>query len=201
MYSIQVMPLINPLSYGHYKSLVETLVLENKTTGREQTPERIAFTRLNLQRMKRVEKQFAFLPELEALLKEQKPHWRWLLLTEAWCGDGAQTIPAIAAIAQAIPSIELLLVQRDENEALMDTCLTNGSKSIPMLICEDHKTGERLFTWGPRPTSIQERLIAFKAVNPGVRHEDLMQQLHAWYAKDRSISLQQDLLRLVKEEL
>lgn len=201
MNSILVMALINPLTYQEYRNLVETMVEENKTTGREQTQERIAFTKLNLQRMKRVEKQFTFLPELEALLREHKPNWRWLVLVEAWCGDGAQTVPALAAIAQAIPSIELLLVQRDQNAALMDSCLTNGSRAVPKLICEDHKTGERLFTWGPRPASIQKQLLAYKAEYPAASHDELMLHVHTWYAKDRSMALQQDLLDLAKQVL
>jgi len=191
--------LVNPLSYESYKALVDELVQQQKTTGEEQTAERIAFTKLNQQRMKRVEKQFSLRPELGHLLQEHQSRWNWRVLVEAWCGDGAQLLPAIAAIAAEAPGIELTILLRDENPQLMDTCLTNGSRAIPILICEDAETGERVFTWGPRPKAIQEKVLQFKAENPGADHEAFVLQLHTWYAKDRSLSLQQDLLEKIQE--
>ncbi|WP_161890163.1 thioredoxin family protein [Pontibacter russatus] len=186
--------LVNPLRYDAYRALVDELVQAQKTTGEEQTAERIAFTRLNQQRMKRVEKQFSLLPELAESLRLHQPRWKWRVLVEAWCGDGAQLLPAIAAIAAEAPGIGLTVLLRDENPQLMDTCLTNGSRAIPILICEDAETGERVFTWGPRPRAIQEKVLQFKAENPGADHEAFLLQLHTWYAKDRSEALQQDLL-------
>ncbi|GAA4442579.1 thioredoxin family protein [Pontibacter saemangeumensis] len=192
-------PLVNPLRYDVYKNIVDALVQQQSTTGEEQTAERIGFTRLNQQRMKRVEKQFSLLPELREQLHQHQPRWNWRVLVEAWCGDGAQLLPAIAAIAAEAPGIELTVLLRDENPQLMDTCLTNGSRAIPILICEDAETGERVFTWGPRPKAIQEKAQQFKAGNPGADHEAFVLQLHTWYAKDRSEALQQDLLKKLQQ--
>lgn len=192
---------INPLAYDDFKALVAELVEQNSTTGNEQTELKIGFTKLNQQRMKRVEKQFSVLPELDEVLQQYQPKWQWLVLVEAWCGDGAQLLPAIAGIARQVPTIELTVVLRDQNPHLMDTCLTNGSRAIPKLICVDVETGERLFTWGPRPAAIQEQVVQFKAENPGVDHETLVQQIQLWYAKDKSQALQHDLLQLVQEAL
>lgn len=192
-------PLVNPLRYEVYKNMVDALVLQQGTTGQEQTAERIGFTRLNQQRMKRVEKQFSLLPELREQLHQHQPRWNWRVLVEAWCGDGAQLLPAIAAIAAEAPGIGLTVLLRDENPQLMDTCLTNGSRAIPILICEDADTGERVFTWGPRPAAIQERVLQFKAEHVGADHDALVLQLHGWYAKDRSQALQLDILKLVQD--
>lgn len=190
--------LVNPLTYNAFRTLVDELAEQGRTSGDEQTEQKIGFTKLNLQRMKRVEKQFTVLPELHELLQQNQPAWKWLVLVEAWCGDGAQLLPAIAAIADLVPSIELTVLLRDENPALMDTCLSNGSRSIPKLICIDEATGERVFTWGSRPKAIQEMVLTFKANNPTAGHDELVQQVQLWYAKDRSQALQQDLLELVK---
>lgn len=191
--------LVNPLAYEAYKTLVDELVQAQKTSGQEQTAQLIGFTKLNQQRMKRVEKQFTLLPALGEWLRQHQPRWNWRVLVEAWCGDGAQLLPAIAAIAAEAPGIELTVLLRDENPQLMDTCLTNGSRAIPILICEDAKTGERVFMWGPRPKAIQEKVQQFKAENPGADHEAFLLQLHTWYAKDRSLSLQQDLLEKMQD--
>ncbi|WP_266202996.1 thioredoxin family protein [Pontibacter kalidii] len=193
--------LVNPMTYPEFKALTDELVARNKTTGEEQSEQRIGFTKLNQQRMKRVEKQFVLQPELKALLDQHQRHLEWLVLVEAWCGDGAQLLPAIAAIAGEAPSVTLTVLLRDENPGLMDTCLTNGSRAIPKLICVDAETGERLFTWGPRPTAIQQQVRQLKADKPDVSHDELVQQVQLWYAKDRSQSLQQDLVQLLQEAL
>ncbi|GGG12845.1 thioredoxin family protein [Pontibacter amylolyticus] len=193
--------LINPLTYQSYRLLVEQLVADNLTSGPEQTEERIAFTKLNLQRMKRVEKQFKLDPELLAALQQPRPEWHWVVLVESWCGDGAQQLPALAAIADAVPTIELTIILRDENPAWMDTCLTNGSRAIPKLICLNAETNERLFTWGPRPLAILEEVLQFKEKHPNAAKEDIHNLVHILYAKDRSQSLQQDLLRLVQQAI
>ena len=190
--------LINPLTYQSYRKLVEDLVSDNQTSGPEQTQERIAFTKLNLQRMKRVEKQFKMDPELLAALQPPRPEWHWVVLVESWCGGGAQQVPALAAIAEAVSNIELTIILRDENPAWMDTCLTNGSRAIPKLICLNAETNERLFTWGPRPLAILEEVLRFKEDKPDATKEELGTLVHTLYAKDRSQSLQQDLLRLVQ---
>ncbi|MBC5994514.1 thioredoxin family protein [Pontibacter cellulosilyticus] len=193
--------LVNPLTYDAYRNLVEELVEQQQTSGNEQTEQRIAFTKLNLQRMKRVEKQFTMLPELKQLLQQNQPEWKWHVLVESWCGDGVQLLPAIAGIVAEIPSIALTVLLRDENPGLMDTCLSNGSRAIPKLICVDAATGERLFTWGSRPKAIQEQVLQFKENNPTASHDELVQQVQLWYAKDRSQALQQDLLELVQQAL
>ena len=193
--------IVDSLTYEGYKVLVAELIEQNRTSGDEQTEQKIGFTKLNQQRMKRVEKQFSILPELSEILQQHQPNWQWLVLVEAWCGDGAQLLPAIAGIAAETPSVELAVLLRDENPALMDTCLTNGSRAIPKIICIDVETGERVFTWGPRPAAIQEQVVQFKAENPGIDHETLVQQIQLWYAKDKSQALQQDLLQLIQEAL
>lgn len=189
------------MNYQQYRILTEALTAVHRTTGMEQSDEKIAFTALNLQRMKRVEKQFELDPQLEVLIKQDSVHWNWLVLVESWCGDGAQLLPAIAAIAHAAPGITLTVLLRDENPELMDSCLTNGNRAIPKLICEDASTGERIFTWGPRPTAIQKQVNQLKADYPEISHAALVQQIHLWYAKDKSKALQQDLLKLVQDAL
>src|SRR5690242_12914917 len=93
--------LVNPLTYNLYSVLIEALVAAGQSTGPEQTEEKIAFTKLNAQRAKRVHKTFALLSELRETLQQIPAKWDWLLITESWCGDGAQLVPAIAEIAAA----------------------------------------------------------------------------------------------------
>jgi hypothetical protein len=191
--------LVNPLTYNLYSVLIEALVAAGKTSGQEQTEERIAYTKLNAQRSKRVHKTFKMLPELETVLDQIPEKWDWLLISETWCGDGAQLVPAIAEIAAKNPNIELTILLRDENPELTDQYLTNGGRAIPKLICQNAETGETIFTWGPRPTEIQQKVKLFKTENPYATKDELHHELAIWYAKDKSEALQHDLSTLIKE--
>src|SRR5690606_13130511 len=76
----------------------------------------------------------------------------WLVLTESWCGDAAQTLPVINKVAGLNDKITLRLALRDENIELMERFLSNGAMAIPKLIAIDDANGELIGEWGSRPT-------------------------------------------------
>lgn len=120
-------------------------------------------------------------------------------MAETWCGDGAQNIPIIAKIAATSPNIKLTILFRDENPDIMNAYLTNGSKSIPKLICKDAQTKQDIGTWGPRPSDIQQMVLQFKSENPTASHEEFVKNLHLWYAKDKGVSIQKDFATLLPQ--
>lgn len=184
-------------SYKEYFELVQTLAENDQTTGNDPTPERIEATKLNAQRMKRITRQFVLSDEIKGLLFQLDKPWKWLLLAEAWCGDGAQCIPIIARIAETNSHIELKIIIRDENPQLMDAYLTNGGRAIPKLICFDKVTGKEIGCWGARPAAIQQMVKEFKANNPQATHEEFVKNLHTWYAQDKGKSLESDFIDLL----
>ncbi|MHB8402766.1 MAG: thioredoxin family protein, partial [Bacteroidia bacterium] len=145
----------NPYTYIKYRDLVYSLADKGKTTG-EETKEKIEYTKLNAQRMHRIEKQVVLNDELKTLLKGVKKNWIWLVLAESWCGDAAQNLPIINKMAEASTHIEMKVILRDENLEIMDAHLTNGNRSVPILICVDIETGKEIGTWGSRPKAIQD---------------------------------------------
>src|SRR5262249_17775401 len=119
----------------------------------------------------------------------------WLVLTEAWCGDAAHSIPVLHALALQNPLITLCFVFRDENPELMDAYLTNGvSRSIPKLIAMDTATHEELFTWGPRPAPLQA--IFMKMRGEGMVYGAIKEELQRWYNKDKSVTIQEEMAAL-----
>lgn len=184
-------------SYSSYRDLVVRLSDTGNTTGYEQTAERIEATKLNAHRMKRIEKQARIREELVRQVKHIEQKWNWTIVAEAWCGDGAQNIPLIAAMASFSPNIDLKIILRDENPAIMDKHLTNGKRSIPILICMDETTQKEIGVWGPRPENIARIAGIFKLKNPMISHDEFVKHLHLWYAKDKGESLQQDFLLLL----
>ena len=122
----------------------------------------------------------------------------WLVLTEGWCGDAAQSLPVIKALADLNPQIRMRILLRDENPELMDLYLTNGiSRSIPKLIALDPTTGTELFTWGPRPTALQESFYGMRS--EGLPYDVIKEELQRWYNTDRTVTIQQDLAALAQD--
>lgn len=184
------------ISYQEYFAIVENLVAENKTSGTAQSEFLSHYTKLNLQRMKRVEKTAQVLPALQNLMTQIPKRWVWLVLTEAWCGDAAQNIPIIAKIASLSPNVELKLIWRDENPDTMDLYLTNGGKAIPKLVCVEEDCLCEVGTWGARPQILQKWFEEEKQ-NPTLSKEGMMEYVHGWYAKDKTLSLQYEFIEFL----
>lgn len=185
-------------SYTKYRSIVAKLLSEGKSTGADQSESLLAYTRLNESRMNRLDKKLvvpeAFINRLLAL----KNQYTWLVLSEGWCGDAAQLVPVFNKLAALSNGIELKLVFRDENDALMNSFLTNGSRSIPKLVVLDRDTHEVRASWGPRPKGAADLVASYKR-QYGSIDETAKTELHLWYAHDKGLSTQQELISLMEE--
>lgn len=143
--------------YASYRQFIDDCVAKNITSGNEQTNEKIEATKLNIVRIRRIEKQFELSNEIKALLDKLHKKITWIVLTEIWCGDSAQNLPIIAKAAAYSTNINLQLILRDKHPEIMDKYLTNGSRAIPKLICLDAQTNSYSAVWGPRPAKIKYR--------------------------------------------
>ena len=182
-------------SFGEYVSLIDRLLTEARTTGPNQSEAMVGYGRLNRQRMARLEKTVSLDEQAKDLLSANQSGQIWLVITEGWCGDAAQNVPAIEKAAAASDLIETRYVLRDENLELMDQYLTDGARSIPKLIALDTDTLEVLFTWGARPAEAQKLFKERKAA--GVDKSIISEEMQRWYNADRGISVQRELAQLV----
>lgn len=185
------------MSYGAYKELLERLLREGKTTGHEQGEEKIANAKVNYQRMLRVERDVKLTDEMTAALKAVKGKYHWVVITEGWCADTAQQMPVFAEVSKRFPSVSLCLLLRDENPQVMEQYLTNGTRSIPKLICVEQETLREVFVWGPRPAELQGMVLKLKEENASKEQKGLM--LQKWYNADKTKSLQGEIGALVGE--
>jgi hypothetical protein len=192
---VEAVYLQKAMDYETYVHLLDELLGQGRTTGPDQSEAFIHYTQLNQQRMHRLGKTIVLLPSAEALMRKITLPQTWLVLTEIWCGDAAQSIPVIHALASLNPLIDLRFLLRDENPELMDRYLTNGvSRSIPKLIGLDTTTLEELFTWGPRPAPLQEMFLKMRA--EGVEYHAIKEEIQRWYNKDGTVTIQQELSAL-----
>lgn len=181
------------ISYEAYRLMIDGLLAENRTTGDNHSPQMLEYTSLNVRRMSRLDKTFRLSDNWKETLEQLNTSYIWLVITEAWCGDAAQIVPILNAIASQTDRIEMRLILRDENPELMDAYLTDGSKSIPKLICINADTLEEVGVWGPRPKVAHELVMAFKAAKEQTYFE-FQKDLHLWYARDKAVSIQSELL-------
>ncbi len=184
-------------TYQAYRQLITDLLAEGKTTGPEQSEELTAYTDLNVKRMERLDKTVQVQPALAAAAAGLQGHYLWLIITEGWCGDAAQLVPIMEAVAQASQGhLTTRYVLRDEHPELMQNYLTGGGKAIPKLLVVNPDTLLEITHWGPRPAPAQTLLHKLKA--EGATHEEYAREIHTWYAHDRTQTMQTELLALVQ---
>lgn len=160
--------------------------------------ENINYIKLNFQRSNRIHKSYKVSEDLTPLIKKISVDQFWILITEEWCGDSAQTVPFIYEMTKLNPKINFKIFKRDSNLELMDLYLTNGSRSIPKLIVFDN-FGNELFTWGPRPKEAQELISKLK--QEGKSKDEFIEQLHLWYGRNRGKNLEKEFMELIKNTI
>jgi hypothetical protein len=132
----------------------------------------------------------AVLPEWTVGIDAAAAPRRLLVLAEDWCGDASNTIPILAKLVERVPGLELRVLRRDEHPEVMDRYLTNGARSIPIVVALDADFRE-LGHWGPRPRELQAWVMASRGTAP---KSELYPQVRKWYARDRGESTLREVL-------
>lgn len=183
-------------SYVDYRNQIKDLLKEGKSSGNEQSEALTHYSELNEARMNRLEKTVKISTEIIQKLNQLNGDYIWLVISEGWCGDAAQTLPVIYKMAELSDKIDLKIVFRDENEDLMNLFLSNGTKSIPKLLILDKSTLEVLGDFGPRPMGAKQLILDYKAKH-GIVDETAKTNLQLWYLHDKGFSIQKEILDLI----
>ncbi len=183
-------------TYADYRNHVSKLIQEGFSTGNEQTADLLHYSELNEVRMNRLDKTIKIsmgnIQKLETFQKE----YIWLVISEGWCGDAAQILPIIHKMAEFSKQIELKIVLRDENEALMNLFLTHGTKAIPKLIIIEKSSLKVLGDFGPRPKGAKQLILDYKQ-KQGLVDETAKTDLQLWYLHDKGLSTQNEIMDLM----
>jgi hypothetical protein len=184
------------MDYSAYRELIDTLIEEGKSTGPEQSESLLNYSKLNQQRMRRLEKtvkeqQFVDLEGRNARITQV------LIITEGWCGDASQIIPVIEKFAlHAGVSANYLL--RDSNLDLMDAHLINGGRSIPVILFLTDEF-EVITQWGPRPQPLQQMVLDYKKLpEPKPPYSEFSKDVQLWYAKDRQQTMLKEWMSILE---
>lgn len=199
----------NAMKYSDYRSMIDNLFEKGQTTGPIQSEAMLNYTKMNIARMRRLDKTVKLTEEtLEKLNKIDRPQ-TWLVLTEAWCGDAAQIVPVLNKMAEYQANVSLRFILRDEHLDIMDAFLTNGGRSIPKLIVTEGNDNEVKGSWGPRPAEVQEMVVLSKKElaaieDPKARKihtEAEKYNVQKWYAKDKAKKVQAEITTAILEML
>ena len=154
------------------------------------------YVKMSKARIRRWRKTGKLIPELTERIENIDQALDWILITEPWCGDAAHSHVFIQKLADLNPKISLSIQNRDAEGSEIDNYLTNGGKSIPILIIRD-KAGKDLFSWGPRPKEAQQMVLDFKT-NTELSDDEKKKELQRWYNKDKGTMIQNELNELFK---
>lgn len=119
--------------------------------------------------------------------------WHLLVLSEDWCGDSVNTLPVVAKLAEAVPTIDMRIIGRDANPDLMDSHLSGIARSIPVIMVLDSDYVERDW-WGPRPGPLQDWVTAHGLALP---KDERYREVRTWYARDRGQTALNELLDII----
>jgi hypothetical protein len=183
------------LNYSEYRDLILSLLGENRSTSDDDSEEMLHYSKLNVQRMNRLDKTAVLNDALIEKIKSLKKNYHLLVITEGWCGDAAQIVPLFEKMTAISPGkLDLRFVLRDKNLPLIDAFLTNGGRAIPIVLILDEEA-ELVAKWGPRPAAAQAVLNQWKTATSD-RHLQ-SEKLHLWYAQDKTQATQEELTALI----
>jgi len=126
------------------------------------------------------------------LLADQQLHF--LAISEDWCMDTSNTLPFLQRVTEAVPGVDLRLILRDKNPTIMDRYLTNGSRSIPVLIILDAQFRE-VGKWGPRPADLQAWVMTNR---PLLAKSEVVKEERRWYARDKGETTIREVLQSIR---
>jgi len=120
--------------------------------------------------------------------------WHLLVIFEDWCGDAVNTVPHLARLAELARNLDLRVVGREDNPDLMDAHLTNGTRSIPVVIALDTGFVEHGW-WGPRPTELQRWATT---LGKTLEKDERYKHIRTWYARDRGRTTLDEVVSLLE---
>ncbi|MGB5383506.1 MAG: thioredoxin family protein [Lutimonas sp.] len=182
------------MNYQEYRNHIQMLISE--FNNKESADDLIHYNRLNDKRMKRLDKQIELDEKVKQEVGQIENDFTWLVLSESWCGDAAQSLPVLNKFAELNHRINLKIVSRDENDPLMQQFLTDGSRSIPKLIVLD-KNNEVIDHWGPRSKRAKALMDEYKEKN-GKIDSQIKEDLQVWYNKDKGQSIEKELVEILR---
>lgn len=181
------------VNYDQYLKDSEKRIAELQQSVSEEEKTYLSYYDLGLTRMNRVNKTYKPQPELLEQLDSKNFKGKILIISEGWCGDAVMIVPVIHYFFEG--KAEVKITYRDQND-LIDSYLTNGAKSIPIVILLDENF-EEISHWGPRPEFGMELLKKFKSNPETYNADDFHNELQIYYTKNKGLDIITEMLQKI----
>ena len=186
--------LADGLSPAAYQTVMEQQAALDPALLEGVEAERAEFAKLNLHRAGRLKRTWRPSPKLTQQVARIEQPQVWMILTEPWCGDSAQCMPCLEVLAEDVPAVTIRYLLRDSNLEIMDQYLTDGKRSIPIVVAFD-KSGKELFRWGSRPAAAQA--VFDLAAAEGLDKPAKLEKLHLFYGRDRGAAFDAEMVAVL----
>ena len=186
------------INWYEYLSSFEDILNRKLTKKPYDNEAYIEYVKLNKSRMNRWLRTGLLKGSTQQTIEKIREVQNWYIITEPWCGDAAHSVPFIYLLSELNQNIKLTLILRDSEPEWIERYLTNGSRSIPILIVRNNYD-EDLFTWGPRPKECQ--LLISELKKQQISDEDIKTRAQEWYNKNKGISLQEEIRNKIELHL
>lgn len=190
--------LAQTISWAEYYATAKKYVESNDRPELYRNEKMLKYTADNIGRMDHILSTINIESKLYNLLTAIDTDLIWAVLSEPWCGDASQVVPVLYTIASCSEHISFRILQSDAHPEIMSAYLTDGSRSIPKLICLKADTLEELGTWGPRPANMQKMVLENKD-RTDISFGAKVRMVHEWYTEDKTHSIQDEFIDLVKK--
>lgn len=184
------------MTFENYLQLFEDILNHPENHPTYQDEEYYQYAKMNWARMGRWIKRFEPTSAFEQFVKSIAEKQQWIIITEPWCGDAAHSVPMLAKMAAQNPNVTVDIQLRDSAPFLIDSYLTNGGKSIPILVIRD-ENGQDLAVWGPRPAACQELFLKLK--EQGMDFSGIKEEIQKWYNTDKGVAIQQEIQSVLEK--
>ena len=175
----------NAISFEQYLKDIDKEILSGSN------PDYKPYYELNKKRIDRILHTYKAKDSQSERFEQLNFSGKLLIITEGWCGDAAQSLPVIYKFFGKY--IDIKVVYRDQNEKLMNQYLTDGSKSIPIVLVLN-ENNEVIAHWGPRPEYGND--LFFRTRNDGENYskENFMEDMQMAYNKDKGVSIIEEII-------
>ena len=182
------------MTYAAYKQLFKDILEQPHPPKPYDNEMYLQYTKLNQSRMNRWDKRLELSPELVKKIKGITTPQHWIIITEPWCGDAAHLVPFFIAMTALNSLITYDIQLRDSEPFLINSYLTNGSKSIPKLVVKDAEAKDVL-VWGARPEGAQAVMENLQAQQADF--ETIKVALQKWYNEDKGTAVSAEIEALL----
>ncbi len=183
------------MTFEDYQYFFKSIIDGHYTEAPYNQPLYLNYVRLNESRQKRWLKTGELSEEtIDAVYTIESKQF-WTVVTEPWCGDASHIIPFIEKMAELNDKITIDYELRDDDDLnTIDNFLTNGGRSIPILIARDANKQD-LWHWGPRPADAQ--FLYLKNKNSLMSNDEQKLVLQNWYNDDKGEKIQREISGLI----